>query len=190
MKLNSNEFPKVYKELGISLDKLGCVMLDLEPLPALSKDRWLNLDLYTTKHPDRFWIKGWIADKHPHITLLYGLLKEAKEYKKQINEVLEGWEYKKAEIEDIGYFDSPYDDEPYYCIIAHIKVTPNLLEGNQRLEFLPHINTFPGYKPHMTIAYISKARGTKYRDMVINALSLHLIGKTMKVSGLNFGGNK
>lgn len=189
--LGTSDFPNVYKELGIDISKLGCVMLDLDPLPGSQKERWANLDLYTSPNPDRFWIKGWVADKTPHITLLYGLMEKAKDYKKQIEQVLKGWEYKKAEIADIGFFESPYPDEPYWCIIAHIKVTPELMEGNQRLEFLPHINTFAGYKPHMTIAYIGKSRGSKYRDMVIDSMKEKWVGKTMKVSDkLNLGGDK
>jgi len=179
----TQDFPEVYKELGIKISDLGCVMLDCEP-PFGDMSKFGDLDLYTSKNPDHGWIKGWVAGKHPHITLLYGLMKPAREYKVQINQVLKDWEYKEAEIEEIGFFDSPYEDEQYWCIVAHIKVTPELLEGHQRLELLPHINTFAGYKPHMTIAYITKKRGIRYRDMVISSMNDKWSGKMMKVSSL------
>ncbi len=189
--LKSHDFPKVYKQLDIDLNKLGCVMLDLEPLPGSQKERWENVDLYKSPNKDRFWIDGWVADNEPHVTLLYGLMKEAKEYKKQIDEVLSGWDCEKVKIEKIGFFESTMSDEPYWCIIAHIEVSPNLLEGHQRLQFLPHINTFAEYKPHMTLAYIGKSGGTKYRDMLIHTLNKMWAGKTIKTSGrLNLGGNK
>jgi hypothetical protein len=96
-----------------------------------------------------------------------------------------------VEIDHVSYFDSPYPDEPYYCIVAHIKVTPELLEGHQRLEFLPHINTFAGYKPHMTVAYIRKDQGEGYRDSLIQHLNNAWAGKRMEVLPYpNLGGNK
>lgn len=188
--INTQDFPEVYKELGIDISKLGCVMLDVEP-PKRDMSEWKNLDFYTSTNPKHWWIKGWALDDKPHITLLYGLMKPAKEYKNQIHVVIKGWKYPEAEIEDVGFFDSPYDDEPYWCLIAHIKVTPELLEGHQRLELLPHINTFAGYKPHMTIAYIKKSSGIKYRDMVIDKMNEIFSGKKMKVKeSLNLGGDK
>ena len=190
--LNSHQFEEVYKWLGINLDKLGCVMLDLEPLSnmySIVADGG-EISLYYAKNRDRFWIDGWVVDKVPHITLLYGLLEEGKNFEPHINKVLEGWELDEVEIESIGYFDSPYPDEPYYCIVAHIKVTDELLQGHQRLEFLPHINTFTSYKPHMTIAYIDKNQGEIYRDTTIQYFNDLWAGKKLKVKKeINLGGN-
>ena len=200
--LKSHDFEEVYKWLGINLNKLGCVMLDLEPikLPTyiiqdevtgeqLNYDKYIGERLYYAKNKERFWIDGYVADKVPHMTLLYGLLDEARNYESHIEKVLTGWKLDGVEIEDFGYFDSPYGDEPYYCIVGHIKVTPELLEGHQRLEFLPHINTFVGYKPHITIAYIQKDEVV--RDNLIADLRREFLGKKLKVSEkINLGGNK
>lgn len=192
--LKSHDFEEVYKWLGINLNKLGCVMLDLEPIKI---DHWIGQDgvtayyysvpLYTAKNKERFWIDGWVADKAPHITLLYGLLEEAKNYEAHIERVLNGWHLEEVEIEDFGYFDSPYSDEPYYCVVAFIKVTPELIEGHQRLEFLPHVNTFAGYKPHMTIAYIRKEDVA--RDNLIADLRKEFVGKKLRIVSRNLGGN-
>ena len=200
--LKSHDFPEVYEWLGINLNKLGCVMLDLEPIRMpthiiqehetgvqVNFDAFLKEYLYYANNKERFWIDGYVADKVPHITLLYGLLEEAKNYAPHIEKVLAGWKLNEVEIDHFGYFDSPYPDEPYYCVVAHIKVTPELLEGHHRLEFLPHINTFAEYKPHMTIAYIKK--DNKMRDNFIEDLKKEFSGKKMKVNEtLNLGGNK
>lgn len=194
--LNSHQFEEVYKWLGINLDKLGCIMLDLEPV---SIDHWIGQDgqtsyltgfpLHYTKSEDRFWIKGWVAKETPHITLLYGLLEQGKNFEPHIEKVLEGWKIKTVEIEDIGFYESPYPDEPYYCIVAHIKPTPELIEGHQRLEFLPHINTFTGYKAHFTLAYIEK--NEDIRDGFIADLKKEFIGKKLKIKEkINLGGEK
>lgn len=189
--LSSHQFKKVYEELRINLSNLGCVMLDLEPLKNMWEEEGVSIALYYAKDKTRFWIDGWVADKAPHVTLLYGLLNKTGYIKDHIEMVLEGWNLKEVEIEDIGYFNSPYDDEPYWCIVAHIKTTPELIEGHQRLEFLPHINTFAGYKPHMTICYLKKEQGEKYRDTMIKEFKKLWIGKKLKVSKeVNLGGDK
>jgi 2'-5' RNA ligase len=190
--LKSHDFEEVYQWLGINLNTLGCVMLDLETLDisALNHDAGKGT-FYYAQNKERFWIDGWVFDKTPHITLLYGFLETAKNYQPHIEKVLDGWELPEVEIENVGYFDSPYPDEPYYCIVAHIKVSEKLLEGHQRLQFLPHIDTFAGYKPHMTIAYISKNEGEKYRDDFVNDLNYKLRGEKLRVKKeINYGGNK
>jgi 2'-5' RNA ligase len=181
--INSNKLG-FYKNLNIDIDKLDCVMLELEPLKNMYnilEENGADCALYHTQNKDRFWINGWVANKTPHITLLYGLLKNSKDY---IDDVLIDWKLKEVEIESIGYFNSPYKDEPYYCIIAHIKKTEKLLEGHQRLEFLPHINTFMGYKPHMTICYLNKNQGEDYRDRMIKDFNNIWAGKKLKVIGV------
>ena len=190
--LSSHQFKQVYEWLGINLNKLGCVMLDLEPLPNMYtiEADGAGVALYYAKNKERFWIDGWVVGKGAHITLLYGLLEEGKNYAPHIEKVLEGWKLDDVEIEDIGYFDSPYPDEPYWCIVAHIKVNNDLLAGHHRLEFLPHVNTFSSYKPHMTICYLDKAQGEAYRDRMIAEFKDLWVGKTLKVKGTNLGGNK
>lgn len=191
--LKSHDFPEVYKWLGINLNKLGCIMLDVEPLPDMYsiEHEGAAVALYYAKNKERFWIDGWIADKVAHITLLYGLLEEGKNYEPHIQKVLEGWKLNEVEIDHVDYFESPYPDEPYYCIIAHIKVTPELLEGHQRLEFLPHVNTFAEYKPHMTICYIDREQGTAYRNRLIDSFNKMWAGKKLTVKEtINLGGNK
>lgn len=189
--LNSHDFEEVYKWLGINLDKMGCIMLDLEPLEKdyLQMFDALEQSLYYAKKKDRFWINGWVANQTPHITLLYGLLSKGKSLEPHIQEVLRGWELEEVEIESVGYFESPYEDEQYYCLVAHIKVTPELMEGHQRLEFLPHINTFAGYKPHFTLGYIQK--NESYRDSLLKLLNQELTGVKIKVKEeINLGGSK
>ena len=191
--LSSHDFKKVYGWLGINLNTLGCVMLDVEPLANMYsiEVEGAAVALYYAKNKERFWIDGWVVGRVAHITLLYGLLEQAKNYEAHIEEVLKGWDLEEIEIEDIGYFDSPYEDEPYWCIVSHIKVTDELMEGHRRLEFLPHINTFTGYKPHMTICYLDKAQGETYRDQMIKEFQGLWRGKKLKVKQmLNLGGNK
>jgi hypothetical protein len=182
---NSNDFRDMYKKLGINQDKLGCIMLniDKDAIPELPEE-FKDL-LYTSKNKERFWIKGFVGGDEPHCTLLYGLMESGKKNKKYVDKVLGDWKPDAIKVASIGFFDSPYKDDPYYCIVAHLEVTDNLLEGRSRLELLPHINTFPGYKAHVTIAYIEKNDDAKKK--IIKHYKDTLVGKKLKVDGLNYG---
>lgn len=186
---NSNHYREMYAKMGINLDKLGCIMLDVDndgnkvigPIPKEFGDDVL----YTTKNPDRFWIKGFVAGETPHVTLLYGLIHPIC-IKNDVVTVLHGWQCDQVKIDHVGFFDSPYADDPYYCIIAHVNIDDNLLEGHQRLSLLPHINTYPEYKAHITIAYIKKDE--MLRDKVLAHYNSHIEQlPALKVKSINYG---
>lgn len=190
---NAHNFKEIYEMLGYNLSKLGCLMLDTEPIKTeyyemMQDGTTAYFPEYRAKNKDRFWIDGYVADRTPHLTLFYGFLNEAGCYKKHIEILLADVDISEVKIKDIGFFDSPYEDEPYYCIVAHIEKTPELIEANNRMKFLPNIHTFPEYSPHITIAYIEKSEVV--RDRFIDHLKKDLIGKSLKVVGLNYGGNK
>ena len=88
-------------------------------------------------------------------------------------------------IENIGYFESPYEDEKYYCIVGHVKKTKDIMEAHDKMTLLPNIQTFVGYKPHVTIAYI--VYDSEIRDEFIVHLKKELVGKTLQAKGLNYG---
>lgn len=184
--LSSHQFEEIYKPLGIVVNDLGCIMLDVDGKRI--KNLFYDDELYVSPDKKKFWIKGFVSEKTPHITLLYGLLKSGTVYKKYVDKVLDGWWVNSLTIKEVSYFDSSMEDEPYYCIVAKIETTPELLEGHERLQFLPHIDTFTGYTPHVTIAYIKKNKSLLRRSLMqYNKL---LRGKTLKVVGINYGGNK
>lgn len=181
--LSANDFPHVYASLGIDVNKLGVVMADTEPIPISELVTKPEPDLYHAADPAHFWIRGAVGEKGAHVTLLYGLLQHGTKIRGEINEVLSGWTLDDVTIEKLGIFNSPYVDEPYKCIVAHLKLTPELLEGHARLELLPHINTFLKYRPHVTLAYVKA--GTEKRWM--RELGNGLIGKKLAVTQLNYG---
>lgn len=184
--LSSHAFAQMYKKMGINVNELGCVMLDIDG--SKIENELYDEELYVSGDKKKFWIKGYVAGKNPHVTLLYGLLKPATVYKAYIAEVLKDWSLKSVIIDKVDYFDSSLRDENYYCIIAKIKVTPKLQEGHDRLEFIPHINTFTSYVPHMTIAYVKKDK--KIRDRAIRLFNRQLKGKKLQITGINLGEKK
>lgn len=182
---NANQFREMYAALGINIDKLGCIMLDVDG-SAISKPPDESI-LYYTQNKDRFWINGFVAGSVPHVTLLYGLMESGQKNKEYIDKVLSGWGIDSVEVDHVDFFNTPYgDEEPYYCIIAHVKITDNLLEGHNRLELLPHINTFPEYKAHITLAYI-KSKNNVALANILDFYNDSLRGKLLTVTGLNYG---
>lgn len=181
--INSNQYPDVYKALGINLGDLGCIMLEADSFPVTELVTKGKDDLYTSLNAERWWVDGAVAERVAHVTLLYGLIEHGQAWKPLVDIVLTGWTPPLLQVESIGAFDSPWDDEPYSCIVAHIKVTPELVEGFHRLEMLPHINTYPEYKPHMTLAYVKK----EAKERWLKELGSSFDGKKIAVNKINYG---
>lgn len=190
--LNSHQFPQVYKKLGITVSDLGCIMLDVEPFDIVSLVENGENDLFYGDIPDLKYAQGAVAEESAHVTLLYGLLESGQKWKSQVDAVLDGWNPPLLSVESVGFFPSNIEGQDYSAIIGHIEVTDALLEGNQRLQLLPHVNTFPGYKPHVTLAYIKNGpSGVEWTDTArnkwIETLQKEFKGKTFRVTRINYG---
>ena|SRR5712691_1939843 len=181
--VSASQFPQVYVDLGIDPGKLGCVMLDVEPIVV--SNLILYDDLYMAdpeKHPH---MQGIISETEAHVTLLYGFLRSAMELRKHIDAVLEGWTPEDVSIEAIDVFPSNDPDENYVTLVAKLEMTPNLIEANARLKLLPHLDTFPmGFQGHITLAYLNDS--SDYQGY-IQKLNQAFQGKAVKVVGLNYG---
>jgi hypothetical protein len=193
LQLSAHQFPQVYAALGYDLTKLGCIMLPIvqdDDLRRIVADTINPEDTYTSDNLSHTWINGIVTDT-AHLTILYGLLRSGMELKQHVDTLLDDGKAVPNEIliADVGSFDSPYDDEPYYCLIAHAQLTDNLLAAHTRLTFLPHIDTFPGYEPHITLAYIKKDNAK--RDGYVAALNEKLSGMILTTTReLDYGSSK
>lgn len=181
--LSANDFPDVYKALGVNINSLGCVMLDIDPIPVTELVLRAKDDLYWANVKERFWIRGAVGETGAHLTLLYGLMESALKWKPLVDIVLADWTPPLIEIESIGAFESPFVDEPYSAIIAHVKPTEELLEGHRRLSLLPHINTYTQFRPHVTLAYVKAEQKQKWLD----ELGDTLVGSKFGVNKINYG---
>ncbi len=185
--LSAYQFKSVYEDLGYDVGKLGCIMLDIDPedLESRVNDLLKPEEVYIS--PDATDHTNGIVAGNPHVTLLYGLLRSGPEMKKHVLQVLDDGNACPAtvRIDGVGYFDSHDVAKPYYSIVAHLVITPELLECNNRLKFLPHINTFTDYKAHMTLVYIKDDEAV--RDQVLKSLSMILDGRVLPTKELNFG---
>lgn len=148
-------------DLGIDVGQLGCIMLDVAhperdgapPLPIPVKELLPNTWGYTSSNPALSHVNG-IQTEH-HITLLYGLLPQVR--RRHVDEVLDGWTGLDVSVktDTLDVFKSPIPDEPYACIVARqLSPSREIAEAHARLSLLPHINTHPQFKAHVTLAYV------------------------------------
>lgn len=166
------------KRAGINVSRLGCIMLDVKmpDVAAAVRARWA----YQSTDPAHWWVSG--VQDEGHVTLLYGLLPDLVD-RAAVDEVLAGWVPPVVESTGFEVFPSPFPDEPYECVVARVDDS-RLLDAHQRLSLLPHINTYPDYKAHVTLAYVKK--GTAGR--AIDALTHMLGGRIMfPPARLNYG---
>lgn len=192
-RLNARQFPKVYEDLGIDMNNLGCIMVDLDPLVVIPKVHEGEKDLYHHPDPEKYkYLRGSPAEEVAHVTLLYGMLGLGSEWNEHVDYVLDGWELPSVKIEEVSYFPSSIPGEDYSVIIGKVALTDQLLEGHHRLQMLPHIDTFPGYHPHITLAYVKNGPSdvdwaVDIKDKWVQTLNLHFQGREFPVKGLNYG---
>lgn len=166
------------KRIGLAVSELGCIMLDVA-MPDISEaipPAWA----YSSEDPAHWWITG--VQTEGHVTLLYGLLPDLVDAL-AVDEVLADWELPTVESSGLDIFPSPFPDEPYACIVARVG-SPELGDAHARLSLLPHINTYPEYKAHVTLAYV-------HRDYAAKAVAAitHIMGGQLRFTalGLNYG---
>lgn len=173
----------VYAQLGIAQDNLGCIMLKVEPLKV--SDIIADEDLYQTGNPNRYWLNGIVSENFAHCTLLFGLMESGQAWKSYVDKALEGWSLDSVTVDEVSFFESAYMDEKYFCVIAKLVVTPELLDANGRLRRLPHIDFHDIFVAHVTLAYIKD--DLEIRDAAVYALNNRFLGKRLITQGLDYG---
>ncbi len=96
----------------------------------------------------------------PHLTLLYGLKSEVTS--EQVQEVLTSFAKPvNIEIEGIDLFEN----KDYDVVKFNVKKTPDLQKLHDMLKILPNEESYPDYKPHITICYVNKGTGKNYINL-------------------------
>ncbi len=151
--------------------KLGCVMVEVpvsnwnEITSIINKD-----DLYEVEG------ENYGISKNPHLTLLYGIKPNIT--KEQIEEVLTKTIDGSKIIIEIENIDT-FENDNFDVVKFNIKKTEQLQRIFDALSELPNENTYPDYKPHMTIAYVKKGLGEKYKKKYSHKVSSNEICYSM-----------
>jgi 2'-5' RNA ligase len=141
--------------------RYGCVML-FAKIPDWNKliHRLVRVeDIYDDETGD------YGFEEDPHITLLYGIHDDKLIDKSIIYNKIENISEMKIIVKEINIFSN--DDSPYDVVKFDITPTKKLLSLRKEFEEdLPNTQSFPDYHPHVTIAYVKKGKGNKYKRIL------------------------
>lgn len=103
------------------------------------------------------------VETEPHITILYGIHKDVDD--EQVIALFS--DIKKSGFDiTVDGVDCFYNKE-YDVLKMNVK-SEKLNELNELATRLPHTSTYPDYKPHLTIAYLTKGNGNKFVNSNFN----------------------
>ena len=130
----------------------GCVMVEVPVSNWNEITSYIDPEDVYTGDDDTHGIQD-----NPHVTILYGLHDGVTE--EQVKSVFEGFtESINIEVDGIGIFEN----KDYDVVKFNVNPDGALQELHNRLSEFPNSNSFPDYKPHITIAYVNKGTGKKY----------------------------
>jgi len=137
-------------------DYYGCVMMDTkiddweeQHLAGIDED-----DVHIKPLDDSYGL-----EKDPHITVLFGIHEDQVD-SETIKEVIKhNMKPVTVDIDEVDFFPG----EEYDVVKYNVPVTDELLKYRELFSKFPNTQTFPEYKPHMTIAYVKPGMGKKYK---------------------------
>lgn len=172
---------------GFDTPDLECVMLDLGPLQVKSPfgAAWQEKELFYGKHPKLKYAQGAVAEKEAHVTLLFGI-HPSETYVDDVMTALGDWQPDDVYIQEVSFFPSNVEGEDYTVIVGKVLPTANLLLARKRLETLDYTDSFPEYKPHVTLAYIKGSKPKRIQRWV-NTLNAYYRNRVLTPRVLNLG---
>lgn len=105
-------------------------------------------------------------DNEPHVTLKYGF--EPDLDKSTIAEILKGTKPFKVVLTSLNQFQN----EKYDVVKFEVQKCPILTELRRRCDGYPNTDSYPVYKPHMTLAYVKKGTFPHIRENLNVALPI------------------
>lgn len=168
METSMENFLNENKKKSKERTKFDCIMLSSEI------KNWENDHLSIVDEKDLY-IDEKDKDEYgycdyPHITLLWGIHPDEVDMKlvKNFLSILPEIE---LEIKEIGIFENA----DYDVVKYDIKVSDDLLKYREIIEqIIPNTQTFKYYHPHMTLAYVKRGEGKKYKQKLKTPFKLSL----------------
>lgn len=117
-------------------------------------------------------------EKDFHITVFYGLLPHKYNYKLIKQYIQKNFENITIKVFGPSYFDR--EDRNYKVLKLDIE-SQDLEKIHNYIRTLPNEETFPEYKPHLTIAYLHKSS-----QLIPEQFTTSFCGKTFNVSNISF----
>lgn len=105
-------------------------------------------------------------DNEPHVTLKYGF--EPDLDRNTIAEILKGTKPFNVVLTSLNQFQN----EKYDVVKFEVQKCPILTELRRRCDGYPNTDSYPDYKPHMTLAYVKKGTFPHIRENLNIALPI------------------
>ena len=97
-------------------------------------------------------------DDEPHVTLKYGF--EPDLGKMDVARILKGIKPFNVKLNALNLFEN----DKYDVVKFEVEKCPTLTELRRRCDGYPNKDSYPDYKPHMTLAYVKKGLFPHKRD--------------------------
>lgn len=153
--LLEKESKKQKGEKEEDIKKYGCVMMDANiknwedfHLAGIDED-----DIYLKPSDDSYGL-----EENPHITIVYGIHEDEVDPQRMADLIEHHMKPITMTIKEIGVFEG----DEYDVVKYNIPLTGKLQKLRDTFMQIPNTQTFPGYNPHMTIAYVKPGTGKKY----------------------------
>lgn len=153
------KFNELINEQKTHVYEYGCVM------GLLKVDNWkkdiLSLidkdDIYEEEDTDKYGL-----EEDTHVTLLFGIHADVDHNK--VKKFIEKYKFESKEIilDKISLFER---DKNEYDVVKFELSDEFIFEFNKALcDEFPYTSDYPKYQPHVTIAFVKKGKGKKYKQ--------------------------
>ena len=138
----------------------GCVMAEPKKIDGWEENHLAGIneeDIYEDPNDDSYGLQ-----KDAHITILFGVHEDKIDPTVVADMIEQKMKPFTVLISEIDFFERP--DAGYDVVKYNVPVTKEL--QNYRSMFLDafeNTQTFPEYKPHITISYVKSGTGKKYK---------------------------
>jgi len=139
----------------------GCVMMEPKKIKGWEENHLAGIDekdVYIKPMDDSYGL-----EENPHITVLYGIHEDEVDPSVIVDAMEQKMDPVKVQISEIDVFENlEYDVVKY-----NVPVTKELKQYRDLfLKAFPNTQSFPKFEPHMTIAYVKKGTGKKYKKIL------------------------
>lgn len=128
--------------------------------------------------------EGGLEDR-PHVTILYGLELGEEESSPELARKLRGVLADAGEVQATVGGIEIFEGEDSDVIVQRLQ-SQELQNLHERIrDSLPNEQTYPDYKPHITIGYVRKGTGEKYRNLRTGLEGQVLVFDSLEAAGRN-----
>ena len=110
-------------------------------------------------------------ETQPHVTVVYGIHEDEIDEETIANVIRENLRPLTVKINEVDVFEG----KDYDVVKYNVPITPELKKYRELFLKFPNTQSYPEYKPHMTIAYVKPGTGKKYKRKLREPFSVTFV---------------